>query len=340
MKPLFGICVVFIMFFWHCSSPTKPSSEKTSRLVITNVWISDAVDLDEDGYCSNLYLNFDLDVANGSKEVFIKLGYKTTGDESQTYTLCFESVRFTVSGVTDEDAKYIELNDLESELPSGEYDFLLQVFDTAEPDQVIAEATPGAFNQLASIKLETMNEDQQLMAAWLSWNDGTFESSRYFPPPDTGGRIPVGAYTTILGLATRFERPDDVSSCMIKKIRVHIQTIRTAAQLTFSLYDEGNELPDEIIYKHGSSINLVEGWNEIELDYDITMHPVFYVFIAASSAYDLSVDTSGILPGEVNYTYQYTYRAVADPDLRETYSWPEFTEGNHAIDVLVEYSPY
>jgi hypothetical protein len=337
MKTLFSMCFVFIVLFWHCTSPTKPSSDKTSQLVITDIWVSDAVDTDEDGYCSNLYLNFDLDVANGSKEVFIKLGYRTTNAGTQDFILCFESVAFTVSGVTSEDAKFIELNDLDSALPNGQYDFLLQVFDKSNPDQAIAEAAPQSFDQLASIKIETQDEDQKSIATWLSWHDGSFEDVRYFPPPDTGGRVPVGGYTTILGMATRFDRPDHISSCIIKKIRVHIQTIRTATQLIVSLYDENNDLPNSKIYEHGNAINLAQGWNEIELDYDISMYDHFYVYIAASSAYDLSIDTSGSLPEKVNYTYQYTYRAVLDPNLRETWSWPEFTEGNHAIDVLVEY---
>jgi hypothetical protein len=338
MKTLIGISIVIIVFFWQCSSPTKPSNDKTSQLIIENIWVSDAVDNDEDGYYSNLYLNFDLDVANGSKEVFVKLGYKTTNAGTQDFVLCFESVSFTVSGVTSEDAKYIELNDLDTELANGQYDFLLQVFEKTNPDQAIAEAAPQSFTPLASIKLETQEEDQKSITTWLSWHDGSFEASRYFPPPDTGGRVPLGYYTTMLGLATRFDRPANVSSCIIKKIRLHIQTIRTAAQLMFSLYDEENELPDAIIYEHGSSIDLVEGWNEIDLDYDVTLYDHFYVYITASSAYDLSLDTSGNLPSKVNYSYQYTYQTVPDPDLMHTYSWPEFTGGNHAIDIMVEYT--
>jgi hypothetical protein len=339
MKAIYCHCLIFILLFLHCTSPTKPSGDKTMQLTIKHIWLSDPVDNDEDSYCSNLYLNFDLDVTDGSKEVFIKLGYRAAGATTEDYTLCFESVSFTISGTTSEDAMYIALNNLNSELGNGEYDFLFQVFDNDNPDQVLAEAAPHTFTQLASIKLETEEEDQQIIAAWLSWNDGSFESSRYFPPPDTSGRQPIGAYTTTLGLATRFERPADVSFCSIKKIRVHIQTIRSAAQLMFSLYDGDGELPDSKIYEHGSAIDLVEGWNEIDLDFDVTLYAHFYVYIDASSAYDLSIDTSGQIQPEINYTYQYTYRAVADPTLRYTYSWPEFTEGNHAIDVLVEYSP-
>ena len=59
-------------------------------------------------------------------------------------------------------------------------------------------------------------------------------------------------------------------------------------------------LPDSKIYEHGSAIDLVEGWNEIELDFDVTLYEHFYVYIDASSAYDLSIDTSGNLPDNVN----------------------------------------
>jgi len=148
MKNMYRLCFIVLLLIWSvyfpaCTSSTDSSSKKVT-VSFQDVWLSDEVDNDQDDYVSYVRLNFDLDVSKGSKEVFVKIGVRVTDPmDTSTFYLYMQSIPFTISGTTTEDAVYIAIGYPNDELPEGIFDFLIQVCDQANPEDILAELAPA-----------------------------------------------------------------------------------------------------------------------------------------------------------------------------------------------------
>ena len=123
-------------------------------------------------------------------------------------------------------------------------------------------------------------------STWISYiNDGIFESSYQIP-----ARPPLGV--SYSRLTEKFEKPATATTCIIKKVRVHIPAIDNLPdQITFSIYSDLNNEPNEILLS-SSGNNIITGWNTFDVDYDGTNHPVFYISVPPSSNYAVSIDNN------------------------------------------------
>jgi len=163
MKLLYKWLPVFLplitCFMLQCQKTQDPQPNPT--LSIKDVWISDPQDADGDDFVSSYHLNFDLDVSNGSMNVFVWLGFQVhdAADTAQSYYPYFESVNFTVEGTGENDAQYIAIGSPNIELPQGAYDFLLIVFDGSEEDKRLAEVSESDFDDMLNIPIESSATD-------------------------------------------------------------------------------------------------------------------------------------------------------------------------------------
>ena len=85
-----------LLFLFNCSNSTSSKKSTPTIVEISDVWITEPIDNDGDGYNSYLKLNFDLDVnKSDSVEVFVLLGVRVTDPmDTASYYLYFESVDF------------------------------------------------------------------------------------------------------------------------------------------------------------------------------------------------------------------------------------------------------
>jgi len=153
-------------------------------LVVTigNMWISDTVDTDLDGYHSSFHFNFDLNATGGTKDVFVMLATRLydPGDTDPYYTY-FTSADFTISG-NEIDVKFINIDNSDATFPQGNYDFLFIVFDSSDPEIRLVEVSASTSSMLRNVSLEPTETDNSI---WISgvWfkdkvdNDGDGYSS-------------------------------------------------------------------------------------------------------------------------------------------------------------------
>lgn len=167
---------IALFFFVTCTSPTKSNKSSKTIVQIANVWISDALDNDGDGYNSYVRLNFDLDVNKpDSIDVFVILGVRITDPmDTASYYVYFESIDFKIAGQSTSDGKYISIGSPNLEMPFGTYDFLLEVYFSADPNTRVAYATKTEDPDMGDIMLEESSTDiiQQLDIYDAFWSTG------------------------------------------------------------------------------------------------------------------------------------------------------------------------
>jgi hypothetical protein len=141
-------------------------------LVVTldNMWISDTVDTDLDGYNSSFHFNFDLNAAGGSKDVFVLLAARPYDpSDKDPYFSYFTSADFTVAGNV-LDVKYLNIDNSDAFFPQGNYDFLFIVFDSSDPEVRLVEVSASDTPMLRSIPLEPTDTENKIMI-WDAWFD-------------------------------------------------------------------------------------------------------------------------------------------------------------------------
>ncbi|MBN2357328.1 choice-of-anchor H family protein [candidate division KSB1 bacterium] len=311
------ICIGMICL--HCPSK-NPTDSETPKVFIKNVWFTNVVDTDHDGYSSYARLNFNLDTNVGQFRVAVKIGVRNhTGNAAQPYNTYFESSAFIIEGETTEDAVYLEIGNPNTELTEGDYDLLLQVFAADNLTEVIAEASPTTHPVLNNVKFEKASQEKS--EKWLSNNDDGLFEGFYQHNPRLGF-----SYTR---LAEKFVKPLDVTSSNIKKVRIHIPTIyNTPAQATFSIYNDSSNEPKDILYTSTAFDINATGWNEFNLSFDITNYRTFYLAVHTSTFYAVSTDS--------NSTSLNGYRRFYITSNPPREGW-EKHNCNYAIDAFIEY---
>ena len=135
----FVLILLLAMYFNNCSSSSE-SKPKKQVVSFADVWFSNAVDNDSDGYYSYLRLNFDLDVSSGSADLFVQIYWRFTDPlDTAGYWNYMESTVFSINGTTSDDAVYISVGLPNDELPEWSYDFWILVYKESDPENPILE---------------------------------------------------------------------------------------------------------------------------------------------------------------------------------------------------------
>jgi hypothetical protein len=318
----FFIIVIIASVFNCCSQKVSVGSEDDPTVTIKNIWFSNYIDKDNDGYSSYARLNLDLDTNTDDFSIIVKISVRPHSNiSSDPYDIYFQSAPFTINGETTGDAVYTDIGGSNAELTEGHYDFLVQVYSASDLSEIMAEVSAATHIDINAIKFE--NSYQDLTEMWLSYiDDGIFESLYKIPE-----RPPLGV--SYSRLTEKFERPQNAGICILKKVRVHIPVIdNIPGQIIFTIYNNEDNVPGEALYTSMSYSVSSNGWNTFDLEYDLTGYDVFYISIPPSSNYGVSIDNnSAVLNG---YWYEY----VTSNPPRE--GWVK-QEQNYAIEVLLAY---
>lgn len=324
MKNRINYIVVICLICINHSCDKSNEQQGTPNVTIKSIWISDKVDDDDDGYSSYARLNFDLDTDFDESDVTVKLGVRDhSTNATQTYDVYFESAFFTIVGATSEDAVYIDIGSPNDELSKGRYDFLLQVFESSDPTEVIAEASPETYAVLSDNQFERSSEEEVLVEEWISYiDDGILESYfTYYP------RYPTGSI--VHSLTEKFNQPSNAVSCTIKKVRIHFPNIYTnPIQVSFTIQDDESDEPKNTLFTSDSYTLQSTGWNVFDIEYTITDYPVFYISVPTSLNYAVGVDNNSA----TSNGYQYYYVSSNPPQE----GWRQ-VDYNYGIEVFVEY---
>ena len=311
---------IVLLFLFACSSSTKSNKRTPTVVTISDVWITDAIDIDGDGYNSYLKLNFDLDVNKpDSVEVFVLLGFRVTDPmDTASYYLLFESLDFKIAGSSAADGKYIgiELPNPNNEEYMGVFDFLLEVYYSSDPNTRIVYASESEDADMGGIPMETSQIDVIIYDTWLSYNDGSFEDG-YFWQNTTGY------------LAVRFNQPSGAVSCLIKAIRYHI--FANSANVYIRVWDNSGGFPGGYIYysSSGDEYYLFSNqWNTAYIDIDVSNYDPFFV-----GYYQYQFDVPLISADETTPLFGRSYYKSFSAS-----SWTNDTGGDYAIEVYVEYT--
>jgi len=313
------ILIVLIGLSWHCKQSTQ--STKTT-VTIDDIWLSDYVDNDEDGYWSNADINIALSTNKSSVEFFVVLGIRSHDSSNMnSFTICFTSVYLEIKGDTEDNIWYIPINAIDYVISEGGYVFIVQVFLKSNPDEVMDESSPSTDLDLSDLPLEPSSAD--LLSAWISYiDDDTFEGYHTYYPSR-----PLRMYYT--ALAERFEKPADMTTCLLKKVRIHLPHIYTSpTTINVGLSNDENDEPKNSLMFDSFDISSTR-WNVFDFEYDLTDQDIFYITVGTSINYAVSIDTnSTILNG-----YAHWYAMTTPPS-----NYWKTQERNYGIEVFVEYS--
>lgn len=159
----------------NCSSSSE-SKPKKQVVSFADVWFSDGIDNDQDGYYSYLRLNFDLDVSTGSTDLFVQVYWRFTDPlDTAGYWTYMESTVFSINGSTSDDAVYISVGSPNDELTEDSYDFMIWVYQESDPDNPILELASynddNFDNALTNIQIEESITDAALTIYDSYWDD-------------------------------------------------------------------------------------------------------------------------------------------------------------------------
>jgi hypothetical protein len=298
-----------------------PSESVTTNININEVWFAELIDTDSDGYYSDANLYFNLKTNANNTKVFVNLGIrKSSDDPSDLYELCFESEDLTLNKDGD-NIWYIPVRNINYHLEQNNYDFLLRVYKSENPESIADEISPSEDTDLYNIALESDSTD--LNTKWITYiDDDLFESNfTYYP------RVPVGA--SYVSLAEKFEKPAQSGYFKLLEVRIHLPYIYSGStDIGLSIRDDNDNEPNEIIGSYLFSTSTT-GWNQIKWEYDLTEHDVFYISLAPSVNYAVSLDTNSVNQNGYGLWY-----VASNPP---SYSWKEL-DNNIAVEIFVGYS--
>ena len=168
MKIYLKILIFCILFIVSCTLPDN--SEIIKQVKIENVFLSDVVDNDVDGFASSLKLNFSLKIIGGNSTVIIKLFSKKSEDnDTSTYSLYYDSGPAEIS-VNSSNEQVIQIGNPNAELIRSKYDFLVQVLPVNAPDFIVAEISAKTDSILAGLTFEPSVLEAKLMISTAYWD--------------------------------------------------------------------------------------------------------------------------------------------------------------------------
>lgn len=145
-------------------SKTRKSSEQTktgASVAAANVdfWIYDVdlqlfSDFDRDGFYYGIDLLFDADTNYISAEVYAVIYLSYEGGPWNEYA---ETENFNIYGASSDD-EYVVVSELVSGYPTGDYDILIELFDTFD-NSFVASIGPEDTSSLSFVPLEDIGRD-------------------------------------------------------------------------------------------------------------------------------------------------------------------------------------
>lgn len=138
----------------------------------TDFWFYDAdlilfSDFDHDGYFYGLDLAFDVDTNFVSAEVYAVLYLSLAGGPWNEYA---ETANFNIYGASADD-EYVVVSELVSGYPTGDYDILIELFDTFD-GAFVASFGPADTSQLSFLPLEDIGRDTPIQPPIVVVNGG------------------------------------------------------------------------------------------------------------------------------------------------------------------------
>ena len=308
------ICIALLFLFsTQCTSPTKSKSKKTV-VSIADIWFSDAVDNDGDGFYSYARLNFDLDVNTSSFEVFVIIGVRFYDPaDTAAYYQYFKSVNFEISGTGSEDAKYISMGLPNVELPLFAYDFIIQVFASSNESTPVAQAIWSDFADLGNVPVEESATDYTLNIWDCDWDnridndgDGYYSQQDLFVDVDISDGATADIYLEIyvkdIGSST-YSLLAYTSDFSISGTSSNDAVSITVNNGTHGLYD----FKVVAYYANGIFSEDVSDWND---DSDLASVPMETVAEDPQAQYSWLWYHDGIFEMYTNWQNDYGYFAV------------------------------
>jgi hypothetical protein len=265
----------------------NPSESITTTVKIDDVWLDDFIDTDNDGYFSDANLYFNLKTNKSNTDVFVQLGIRqSSNDPADLYDLCFESEDLTLDS-DDDNIWYIPVHTINYQLEQKNYDFLLRLYKSGNPENIADEISPSDDSDVYNVALESDTTD--LYKEWLTnIDDALFESYFTYNP-----RVPIGA--SYVSLAEKFKKPAQSGYFKLLEARIHLPYIYSgSANMSLSIRDDIDDHPNEILESY-LFITSNSGWNQISWEFDLTEHDVFYISTAPSVNYAVSLDTNSVV---------------------------------------------
>ena len=138
---------------------TRPGSSSAANV---DFWFFDVdvqlfSDVDRDGYFYGIDLLFDADTNFVSAEVYAVIYLSYEGGPWNEYA---ETANFNIYGATSDD-EYIVESELVSGYPTGDYDILIELFDTFD-NSFVASIGPDDTSELSFLPLEDIGRDSPI----------------------------------------------------------------------------------------------------------------------------------------------------------------------------------
>jgi hypothetical protein len=157
--------VAAALFLTYCTSPTKSKKKTEQSVVFEDIWYSDEVDNNENGYYSSITLNFTVRLTSGTLQAHIVMGLfsETLGEDTPVGGGFWEMVTLTESSQ--------DFNITISGYETDDYWMQLWVIDTEDEEQIYATRTPNTNSELGNFKLELPQQDSGF---YIRFNNYTF----------------------------------------------------------------------------------------------------------------------------------------------------------------------
>ncbi|MCX6149643.1 MAG: choice-of-anchor H family protein [Ignavibacteriales bacterium] len=128
--------------------------------IISNVWWTDLLDLDNDGFTQNRKLNFKVDVDKDEQRTIYAMIYYRHPD-STDYTRYDSTSNFNIFGSSGSNNYMVEIGGLKTQLDSAKYDFLISIYEPRPDSLKIVETSISAYSDstLAIQKFEKTEQD-------------------------------------------------------------------------------------------------------------------------------------------------------------------------------------
>ena len=171
LKSILLVFVILINQVFYCSSPNKSSTDKTA-IVIHDIWMTEQIDRDGDGYFYTSKLNITMNLTKGSQEVFIRLYYRQSGStDSEILNPYYQTENILINNQGPTDTVQIMLGLPNEEIKQGTYDLFVRIYNPISPNFVLEEATPMTYKILENYHMESEYTEALLEITDVTWID-------------------------------------------------------------------------------------------------------------------------------------------------------------------------
>lgn len=198
---LVSIVLLGLVFFMPACNQSTSSNTPALKITPVNLWLSNVVDVDGDGYASYLRMNMDLDVNRNSIELVAVIGVRLH-DPADTagYYMYFQSPPFDIGGEGSDDAVYAGIGDPNPELPQAEWDFVVLIYLSSNTEDPVIGFDLNNVPDLGQIAMEEVVTDGGILIYDAWWqNQMDIDGDGYFSQAMLGVDVdvPSGSNTDV-----------------------------------------------------------------------------------------------------------------------------------------------